>query len=143
MSQIQKLRPATSNLTQLRIANRPYERVKSHDYKSFDHIYVGQQNNIHRFEFNEIVHFQAHGNYTYMFLSNSEKMVITKTIKNVMAHLPHSRFIRIHQSHIINVSHIQHILNMKCIALKNKTVVPISRKYKIGVKQWVQAFPNL
>jgi two-component system, LytTR family, response regulator len=55
----------------------------------------------------DILRFEAKGNYTTIFLSNSEAVLATKTIKDYEEVLPETIFCRIHNSHIINLSKIR------------------------------------
>jgi two-component system, LytTR family, response regulator len=55
----------------------------------------------------DIIRFEAKGNYTTIFLSNADPVLATKTIKDYEETLPESIFYRIHNSHIINLSKIR------------------------------------
>jgi two-component system, LytTR family, response regulator len=56
---------------------------------------------------NDIIHCESDSNYTTLFLKSKEKMLITKTLKEVENLLSGSEFFRIHNSHLINISHIK------------------------------------
>jgi two-component system LytT family response regulator len=56
---------------------------------------------------NEIVHCESDSNYTTIFLKSKEKIVITKTLKEVEALLEGNDFFRIHNSHLINIGLIK------------------------------------
>jgi two-component system LytT family response regulator len=55
----------------------------------------------------EVVRFEAKGNYTTIFLANGEQILATRTVKDYEEILPENIFCRIHNSHIINLSRIQ------------------------------------
>jgi two-component system, LytTR family, response regulator len=55
----------------------------------------------------DIMRFEAKGNYTTIFLSNGDPILATKTIKDYEEVLPETIFCRIHNSHIINLSRIR------------------------------------
>ncbi|HXB06945.1 MAG TPA: LytTR family DNA-binding domain-containing protein [Puia sp.] len=55
----------------------------------------------------DIVRFEAKGNYTTIFLSNGGTVLATRTIKDYEDVLPEAIFCRIHSSHIINLSRIE------------------------------------
>ncbi|OOG71113.1 LytTR family DNA-binding domain-containing protein [Algoriphagus sp. A40] len=57
--------------------------------------------------FDEIKYLNADRNYTTIYLENNRKLLISKSIGQVEAKLPASRFIRIHQSYTVNVAKIQ------------------------------------
>jgi two-component system LytT family response regulator len=55
----------------------------------------------------DIIRFESKGNYTIIYLTNSEPIMATRTIKEYEDVLPESIFYRIHNSHIINLSRIE------------------------------------
>jgi two-component system LytT family response regulator len=55
----------------------------------------------------DIIRFEAKGNYTSIYLSTGEPILATRTIKDYEDILPEAIFCRIHNSHIINLSHIK------------------------------------
>jgi two-component system LytT family response regulator len=54
----------------------------------------------------EIVHLQASGAYTAIYLSGRVKILATRTLGEYESTLPATRFFRIHNSHIINLEKI-------------------------------------
>lgn len=57
--------------------------------------------------FRDIVHLEAKGTYTIFRLTNGEKVMASKTIKEFEELLPEAIFYRIHHSHIINLTKIK------------------------------------
>jgi len=55
----------------------------------------------------DILRFEAKGNYTTIYLAGGEPIVATRTVKDYEDVLPEAIFCRIHNSHIINLSRIQ------------------------------------
>ena len=55
----------------------------------------------------DILRFEAKGNYTNIYLANNDTIMATKTIKDYEEVLPEAIFYRIHNSHIINLSRIR------------------------------------
>ena len=55
----------------------------------------------------DILRFEAKGNYTIIYLSTGETVMATRTIRDYEDVLPESIFCRIHNSHIINLSRIE------------------------------------
>ena len=55
----------------------------------------------------DIIRFEASGNYTSIYLSSGETILATRTIKDYEDILPETIFCRIHNSHIINLSRIK------------------------------------
>lgn len=57
---------------------------------------------------NEIVRFESSGNYTYVFLANKQKLLVSKTLKEFDDILGDSGFYRIHQPHLINPDFVKY-----------------------------------
>lgn len=55
----------------------------------------------------DIVSLQADSNYTIIHLTNMQKMVISKTLKDFDELLDQQQFVRIHKSYTINLRHIK------------------------------------
>jgi two-component system LytT family response regulator len=55
----------------------------------------------------DIIRFEAKGNYSSICLSSGESIMATRTIKDYEEILPETIFCRIHNSHIINLSRIK------------------------------------
>lgn len=53
-------------------------------------------------ELSNIIFLQAESNYTIIYLQNAPRIVVSKTLKDFEELLPHTFFIRIHHSYIIN-----------------------------------------
>jgi two-component system LytT family response regulator len=55
----------------------------------------------------DIIHCESDSNYTTLFLKSGEKMMVTKTLKDIEGLLEGNNFFRIHHSHLINMIHIK------------------------------------
>lgn len=55
----------------------------------------------------DIIHCESDSNYTTLFLKSGEKMLVTKTLKDIEGLLEGNNFFRIHHSHLINMIHIK------------------------------------
>lgn len=55
----------------------------------------------------DIIHCESDSNYTTLFLKSGEKMVVTKTLKDIEGLLEGNNFYRVHHSHLINMHHIK------------------------------------
>lgn len=58
---------------------------------------------------NEIIRLQSESNYTVFYLIGNKKLLIAKTLKNFEEKLLLFKFMRIHQSHLINLAHLKGI----------------------------------
>ena len=58
----------------------------------------------------DIIRCESDRNYTTVHLVNKEKLIVSKTLKEIDETLEGSGFFRIHHSHLINLSHITHYI---------------------------------
>jgi len=78
-----------------------------------------------------IMYCESSGNYCYIYFDNGEHLFTSKTLKEVEQKLPTDRFIRIHQSYLVNFDFVQKYLKSGggYIMLKNGKELKVS-KYK-------------
>jgi len=88
---------------------------------------------------NDIVRCQSDVNYTYVFMKNGEKHLVSKTLKDFESLLPRKKFFRIHKSHIINVSYIKKYTKGDggTVTLLDGAELDVSRRKK---EEFLQAF---
>ncbi|RLD50478.1 MAG: DNA-binding response regulator [Bacteroidetes bacterium] len=93
---------------------------------------LNTSDNIYIIDTKDIIRCQSDNNYTVFYLVNSEKIVMSKTLKEYENILPEDIFIRVHRSHLININFISRITkrNSGFIRLKDDTEIPFSPKKK-------------
>jgi two-component system LytT family response regulator len=64
-------------------------------------------------ELKNLVRLEANSNYTHFILSDGKKIIISKTIKEYEDLLDPEGFVRIHQSHIINMRYLKSFIKGK------------------------------
>ncbi|MGI8951005.1 MAG: LytR/AlgR family response regulator transcription factor [Chitinophagaceae bacterium] len=82
-------------------------------------------------ELNDIIYLEAENNYTIVYIKPLQKITVSKTLKDFEELLPHSTFIRIHHSWIINKNHVQKYLKGEggqVIMINGKTLDVARRK---------------
>ncbi|MEL6987456.1 MAG: LytTR family DNA-binding domain-containing protein, partial [Bacteroidota bacterium] len=81
---------------------------------------------------NEIIYAAADGNYTYVHLQNGKKILLSKLLKDIEELLQGHHFIRIHQSYLINVSHVKKYYKGKggYVVMSNGDSLNVSRSLK-------------
>lgn len=55
----------------------------------------------------DIIRFEAESNYTYVFTADGNKITVSKTLKDFEDFIDPNKFVRIHNSHIINLLHVK------------------------------------
>lgn len=83
-------------------------------------------------EISNIIRCESSSNYTYIHLRNEKPILISKTLKEVEKMLAQQGFIRIHQSHLVNIKSIKKYLKGKSgtLILKDGSIIPVSRSKK-------------
>lgn len=80
----------------------------------------------------DIIHCESDSNYTTLFLKSGEKMVVTKTLKDIEGLLDGNNFFRIHNSHLINMHHIKKYVkgNAGYVVMNNAANITVARNRK-------------
>lgn len=78
----------------------------------------------------EIIRLEGEGNYTRFHLADKKNFLSAKTMKEYEDILLKNGFVRIHKSHLVNISCIENYLHEGSVVLGDKTVLPISRQRK-------------
>jgi len=80
----------------------------------------------------EILRCESESNYTHIFLLNGKKLTVAKTLKEVEESLDGLGFYRIHQSHLVNMSHISKVVKGEggYVVMNEGTTITISRNKK-------------
>ena len=99
-------------------------------------IALPQQHEIRYVSISEIVRCEADDNYTNIYLSHGEKVLISKSLKEYSDLLVPQGFLRTHQSHLVNPSFVKSWLKEDGgVLLMNKgDKVPVSKPNRESVK---------
>ncbi|MGJ8591267.1 MAG: LytR/AlgR family response regulator transcription factor [Aquaticitalea sp.] len=84
---------------------------------------------------NDIIRCEADSNNTIFYLQDNQKIFVTKTLKYFADMLDSYEFIRVHQSHLVNMQCISAFIKTDggYLLLKNKETVPVSVRKKSEV----------
>lgn len=93
-------------------------------------------------EINDITHIEADSNYSVFNLVNSEKIAVSKVLKDYEEILPEDQFVRIHKSSIVNLMYIKeyHSKNGLQVVLKNGEMIAVSRRRASEFFEKIKAF---
>lgn len=83
-------------------------------------------------EIKEIIRCEADQNYTHFYLTSKDKILVSRTLKEYEELLSEYNFIRIHQSHLINITHIQRYIKGRggYVKMSDDSVIEVSRRKK-------------
>jgi two-component system LytT family response regulator len=116
-----QIKPDKEQLTVLQQSiKQPNQRPKKISLNTSDKIIV--------VNLDDIVRCKSDNNYTEFFLMNGQKILVGKTLKHFADMLKEFDFIRVHQSHLINIQYIKEFIKSDggYLVLKNKTTIPVS-----------------
>jgi two-component system LytT family response regulator len=79
-------------------------------------------------QISEILRCKSDNNYTTFYLENGQRILVSKTLKYYADMLKEHQFIRVHQSHLINIKYIKEFIKSDggYLILKDKTNIPVS-----------------
>lgn len=83
---------------------------------------------IHVIELDDIIRCEADRNYTSFFLKGGKKILVSKTLKEYETLLSAHNFLRIQQSHLVNVNYVDRYdkKNGGAVVMKDESEVPLS-----------------
>ncbi|TKG94038.1 response regulator transcription factor [Puteibacter caeruleilacunae] len=86
-------------------------------------------------QLHEIIRCQGENNYTHIYLTNGDHVLVSKTLKEYEELLGESGFIRVHQSHLINREYIRSYEKQDggYIKMTDDSTISISRQRKENV----------
>ncbi|MDO6674967.1 LytTR family DNA-binding domain-containing protein [Tenacibaculum sp. 1B UA] len=120
-----QIKPDKEQLTVLQQSiTKPSQRPKK--------ISLNTANKIMVVNLDDIVRCQSDNNYTEFFMNDGQKILVGKTLKYFADMLKELDFLRVHQSHLINIQFIKEFIKSDggYLVLKNKTTVPVSVRKK-------------
>lgn len=90
----------------------------------------------------EIVRLEGNDSYTTIYLSDGRKFLSSKTIKVYESHLPERYFMRVHKSHVLNLSYLKAFSRTggNIAVLRNGDQVPVARRKLQHFLDRVQSF---
>jgi len=86
------------------------------------------QESVHVVDLEQIIRCEADRNYTSFFLKDSKKILVSKTLKEYETLLAAHNFLRVQQSHLINIDYVDRYdkKNGGAVVMKDGSEVPLS-----------------
>ena len=95
-----------------------------------DTIALNSINNVRIIRVQDIIYCKGEGPYTFFFLNNGEKELISKPLKFYEELLSTPYFLRTHQSYLVNRNYISEVNRSEYLLLNNNEEIPISTRRK-------------
>ncbi|MCW3102051.1 MAG: response regulator of the LytR/AlgR family [Bacteroidetes bacterium] len=80
----------------------------------------------------DIIRCESNRNYTYLYMANKKKIIVSKTLMEFEGLLHKYKFLRIHKSHLINISYIEKYVKSEggYIVLTDGSKLPVAVRKK-------------
>lgn len=100
--------------------------------KGLKRLILHTSENIHVIEIKNIIRCESDVNYTIFYLQQKEKIMVSRTLKEFDEMLQPYDFFRVHQSHLINLSHIIKFDKRDggSLLMSDQSMVPVATRKK-------------
>lgn len=99
--------------------------------KQINKIAVSSLTGIVFINLDDILYAEASSNYSILVLGNNEKVIVSKTLKDVQEILEDRNFFRIHRQYIINLNKVKHFNKNECLlTMENEKQLQVARIQK-------------
>lgn len=131
-----------------KVINRDEEQIKFRTLsenmegkKVLKRIILPTSENLHLIQIRDIIRAEADSNYTRFMISDGQKIMVSRTIKEFDTLLSGSGMVRVHQSHLVNISFVDKFVKRDggYLQLKDGSNVPVSQSLK---KKVIEAISN-
>lgn len=101
-----------------------------------DILFVKVDYRIVRISVSDIIYIESQSEYLKFHLATGTPLMVLMSIKRIAELLPQDKFVRIHRSYVVNMSHVNEILRMRII-MDSSVNLPIGDSYKDNVQKYV------
>ena len=118
--------------------NEPNKRLElflenaTNKQKKLHKIAIPTFNGIQFIKIEDIIYLEASGNYTKFYLTHSRQYMVSRTLKEFEDMLPNNLFVRIHNSHVINLDFAEKYIRGEGgqVVLTENIVLEVSKRKK-------------
>lgn len=96
---------------------------------------LNSQEKIKVVDLDDVVRCESTGSYTLFYMKDKEQVLVTRTLKEYDSMLSDVGFIRVHQSHLVNMKFIAEFVKTDGghLVLKDRTEIPVSSRKRSTV----------
>ena len=106
--------------------------------KHTERLILPTQEITHVVKLTEIIRCETSGSYTTFHIADDRRIMVSKPLKDYDDILTPPNFVRVHQSHTVNLNFIVNYSKEGYLQLKDKTVIPISQRKKEIFLKWIK-----
>lgn len=105
-------------------------RIQSH--AGLENIALPTHDGFTMVHINDITHLGAESNYTWVYLTNQKKYLVTKTLKDMEEMLMFPQYFRAHKSFLVNLNHVDRYIRGQggYLVMKDHNQIPVARAQK-------------
>jgi hypothetical protein len=124
-------------ISQVALAKYMGKLIKTDEYVSPDNNFISlkRKSAIFKIDVDEIVYAESDGRQINVYFKNHTSLTFYMKLNDLQKMLP-DKFIRVHQSYLVNLDEIEHVENGYLI-LKEGRIIKISKKYIDWVRQMI------
>jgi two-component system LytT family response regulator len=91
-----------------------------------------------------IIYCQSESNYTRIYMTGNQKLLVSKTLKEIEQMLPTANFLRIHNSYVANLERVSKLLRSGggTLMMENGAELKVSRQRKTDLLTRLSLHPN-
>jgi two-component system LytT family response regulator len=105
-----------------------------------DKIVISSSESLEVISLRNILYFKSESNYTKIRLTCGSEHLVSKTLRIFESKL-NKNFLRVHNSYIINLRHIESYSFQTCnILLQEEIIIPVSRRKKAELISYLKGF---
>lgn len=106
--------------------------LETHRDKTFDRITLNTSTGHVFTQTHDIIRIETYGNYSFVFLTGGERLLVSRNLKEFEEMLPEPDFFRIHQSHIVNTRFVKKVIKEDGdqVVMTDGMKIPVSRRRK-------------
>ena len=106
--------------------------------RATDRIGISTQEGLTLLRFDQILYCEAMANYCRIWRVDGSSIVVSKPLKDVLACLPASEFLRSHQSYAVRIHEVVNV--HQGLTLSNGKWIPVSRSQKTAIAEFFKSY---
>ena len=138
-----------SGVENLNDINQQFKTLKDNFYTESNaqekKIVLKTTENIYIISIKDVIRCQSEKNYTYFYFKNRERVIVSKTLKEFDEILTDYGFLRIHRSHLVNLSYIDRFDKSEggYLIMTDGSKVDVSHRKKDALLQYIYSLGDL
>ncbi|MEZ5198456.1 MAG: LytTR family transcriptional regulator DNA-binding domain-containing protein [Bacteroidales bacterium] len=122
----------SSDMDELSLGQNPVLKEIVRRYEEKHKVKIQSKDHVRFYKLNDIIHFEAAENFTFIYQSDGTKNIVNETIDSIEIQLQDFPFFRTHPNHIVNLHHIVRVSDQSenRIELSTGDNVPVTASKK-------------